>query len=209
LKLDHLIYTVPDLDAAIANFEKHLGVRPTFGGRHPGLGTKNAILPLQDEIYVELMAIDHEGATPSQPRPFGLDDLGASRLATWAVRSRAIESDVEHARGRGFDPGLVIAMSRDEPSGEQLRWQLSIRREPFGDGLVPFVIDWGEAPHPARDAGSGRRRARLTRFEGAHPAPQEIREALDAMGVDLPIANASSARLEARIEGPDGILDLH
>ncbi len=212
MELDHLIYAVPDLEDAIAEFERRLGLAPHFGGRHPGLGTRNAILPLEGEVYVELMAIDPDSPAPEHPRPFGLDELETSRLVNWAVRSHAIEVDVAAARDRGFDPGLVIAMTRDEPSGETIHWQLSIRREPFGDGLIPFVIDWGASPHPSlsedRTANRGAEQSRLMHFSATHPDPPAIHDALAAMGVELEIQLASTAELEARLEGPRGSLVL-
>jgi len=210
---------------AMDEFEKQLGVAPLFGGRHEGLGTHNAILPLTGETYLELIASDPDGPVPSQPRPFGLDTLCDPRLVGWAVRSRAIETDVERARERGFDPGIVFAMTRREPDGEALEWKLSLRREPFGDGLVPFVIDWGKSRHPAAAAGIApddrnhdRTRPRtktevtqhceLWAFYGMHPDPAPIRAALDAMGVALDIRAATIAGLTARLRGPAGSLEL-
>lgn len=208
MNLDHLVYVVPDLDEAIAEFERRLGVAPSPGGRHPGLGTRNAILPFEGETYLELMAIDHEGPAPASPRPFGLDELETARMATWAVRSRDIETDVARARERGFDAGRVIGMSRDEPGGESLRWHLSIRRDAFGDGLVPFVIDWDATPHPSERTSSGTDRVRLTALRAGHPDPSAIRRALDALGVELEVIPSDSSWLEAFLDGPVGSLRL-
>ena len=149
LKLDHLVYAVPDLEKAIESFSHQLGCAPVFGGRHEGLGTHNAILPLEGLTYLELMAADPTLPDPDLARPFGLDLLQGPRLVTWAVRSRDIEADTKLARERGYDPGIAIEMSRKEPSGETLNWKLSLSREPLGDGLVPFVIDWGSTRHPS------------------------------------------------------------
>jgi len=204
MKLDHLVYIVPDLDDAMSEFERRLGVAPRPGGRHPGLGTCNAILPLEGETYLELMAIDREGPTPANPRPFGLDELQHARLATWAVRSHDIDSDVARARERGFDPGIVIGMSRDAPGGASLRWHLSIRREAFGDGLVPFVIDWGETPHPSQGSDALAEPTRLTALRAGHPDPDPIHRALDAMDVALDVLVSESPWLEVTLEGPTG-----
>lgn len=44
--IDHLVYAVPDLRAAVADVEERLGVRARDGGRHTGPGTYNALLAL-------------------------------------------------------------------------------------------------------------------------------------------------------------------
>ena len=220
LKLDHLVYGVPDLSEAIDDFEKRLGLSPMLGGRHAGLGTHNAILPLEAEAYIELIASDPDGPTPKQSRPFGLDTLCEPRLVTWAVRSRAIETDVQHAREQGFDPGIVFTMSRTEPDGETLEWKLSLLQKPFGDGLVPFVIDWGKSRHPAatpRSPSEDRTHdstddptshGKLSAFSATHPNPAPIRAALHALGVSLDIQPGTIARLSARLTGPAGSIEL-
>jgi hypothetical protein len=208
LEADHLVYAVPNLANAIDEFEQRLGSAPSFGGRHEGLGTHNAILPLEGETYLELIASDPDRPAPKQPRPFGLDALHGPRLATWAVRSRTVESDVEGARERGFDPGIVLEMSRDEPSGDVLRWKLSLRSKPFGDGLGPFLIDWGTTLHPSYTAASEASRCALSSFSARHPNPTIIRAALDALHVDLKVGVAVKAGLNARITGPRGSLEL-
>jgi hypothetical protein len=220
LTLDHLVYGVPDLSEAIDDFEKRLGLSPMLGGRHVGLGTHNAILPLQGEAYIELIASDPDGPTPNQPRPFGLDTLCEPRLVTWAVRSRAIETDVQHAREQGFDPGIVFTMSRTEPDGETLEWKLSLLQKPFGDGLVPFVIDWGKSRHPAaaprspsedqnhHPADDPTSHGKLSAFSATHPDPAPIRAALHALGVSLDIRPGTIAGLSARLTGPAGSIEL-
>lgn len=208
MKLDHLVYAVPDLARAIEDFERHLGVAPALGGRHLGIGTHNAILPLADETYLELIAIDPDQPAPDQARPFGLDGLEEARLATWAVRSRDIEVDVERARERGYDPGLVLPMTREEPSGEILHWKLSLKPEPFGDGLVPFVIDWQRTPHPSSRAKDPASRCSLSDFSACHPDPLSIAHALEAMNVELEVESSAKVELRARLTGPGGQLEL-
>lgn len=208
LKLDHLVYAVPDLECAIDEFSRQLGSAPAFGGRHEGLGTHNAILPLAGETYVELIAADPALPAPNQQRPFGLDTLRGPRLVSWAVRSRNIEADATRARERGYHLGIVIEMSRVEPDGETLSWKLSLRAEPLGDGLVPFVIDWGSARHPAAAPAADSFRCALADFSAQHPDPQPVRDALDALGAELRVDEAPAPSLSARLTGPAGSLEL-
>jgi len=208
MTLDHLVYGVPDLADAMDEFAGRLGCAPQPGGRHEGLGTHNAILPLAGEVYVELIARDPDAPDPNQPRPFGLDQLEGPRLITWAVRSRSIEADTEAARERGFDPGPVLAMSRRAPTGELLEWKLTLRAKPFGAGLLPFVIDWEGTPHPAASPPEGRNGLRLAEFSASHPDPQSIRDALAALGVELKVESGPEPSLSAKLEGPKGDLLL-
>lgn len=208
LPLDHLVYAVPDLDEAIADLEKRLGVRAGFGGRHEGFGSHNAILPLADTAYVELIALDPENPAPPQPPPFGLAGLEQARLVTWAVRSEDIEADTARSKARGHDTGLTLPVSRVQPDGVRLAWKLTLDPHAFGDGLVPFVIDWAGSPHPSRPDDPAMPRCRLNALRATHPNPGEITRALDALGVVLPIEAGESAQLIARIEGPGGSVEL-
>lgn len=208
LTLDHLVYAVFDLASAIDEFDTALGIAPTLGGKHPGLGTHNAILSLEDETYIELMATDPDAAAPQAARPFGLDSLTSPRLVTWAVRSRNIESDVSQSRERGYDPGIVLDMTRKEPGGETLRWKLSLRENSAAAGLLPFVIDWGDTEHPSRRIAADAPRCVLSSFEARHPDPAFIHKALDALGVELSVAPGTIPGLVARVRGPAGSLEL-
>jgi hypothetical protein len=208
LPLDHIVFAVPDLEDAIAQVEKQTGVCARLGGRHDDFGSHNAILPLEDETYLELIALDPENPAPPQPAPFGLADLCEARLVTWAVRSRNIDPDTTRSKARGYDTGLTLPASRSRPDGARLEWKLTFRPEPFGDGLVPFVIDWLDAPHPARLADWQAPRCTLRRFDALHPRPGEIRAALDALGVRLTVSEARIPALRATIEGPSGSLEL-
>jgi hypothetical protein len=177
MTLDHLVYATPDLDASVRHIAELTGVWPVEGGSHPGLGTRNHLLGLGELRYLEIIGPDPDQPGPEAPRPFGIDELTEPRLAAWAVRAADIEARVARARTLGYDPGPIEPLARRAPDGEVLRWRLTL---PY-DTVVPFLIDWGRTPHPARHLPN----VPLTAFEAAHPEPETVRHQLSALGVDL------------------------
>ena len=102
-------------------------------------------------------------------------------------------------RSRGYEPGRVLELSRATPSGERLRWKLTLQREPIGDGLVPFLIDWGNAPHPSE---TGEAACTFHELRGVHPEPEPVRQAIDALGVSLPVDSGDAPALRVSIGDP-------
>ncbi|MGH9011379.1 MAG: VOC family protein [Acidimicrobiia bacterium] len=204
--IDHLVYATPDLDAAVEWVTAALGVRPTPGGRHPGLGTRNALLDLGGGAYLELIGVDREAtAAADGPRPFGLDRIAEPRLAAWAAKADGIDRCVARARRFGYDPGPVQSMSRRRPDGSELHWRLT-SPGPHSVELLPFLIEWADdAPHPSTTSAVG---CRLVSFTGAHPEPDAVAPLLRALGVELAVEPAASAALRAVIEGPGGTVKL-
>jgi hypothetical protein len=202
--LDHLAYAVPDLAAAVVEFESRTGIRPVPGGSHAGRGTANYLVGL-GTAYLEIIGPDpgqpdHDGA-----RPFGVSSDVGTRLATWAVRTADLETVVADARHGGYDPGDVVTMSRKTPTGALLQWRLTVADPPAYDGLVPFLIDWGTTTHPAS---TDLPQAELATFTATHPRPDEVRHALALLGADLLVEPAPEAALHAVLRTPRGAVAL-
>jgi len=103
--VDHVVYGTQDFDAAVARLEQLLGIRASFGGKHPGGGTQNALIALGPGMYLEIMAPDPDQPNPPRGRPFGLDSLREPRIVAWLAKAKDIQGLVARARGRGVTMG--------------------------------------------------------------------------------------------------------
>jgi Glyoxalase-like domain len=205
--IDHLVYASPDLASASADIARLLGVTPSPGGQHVGLGTRNELVSLGAAAYLEIIGPDPDQPTPDQPRPFGVDQLTEARVVAWCVRPpRTLDAIVVDARRVGVDFGEVSEMSRRRPDGVLLEWRLTFPQldGPLGCAL-PFLIDWGESSHPTHALPAG---PRLVELRIAHPHPHQLRRALDIVGVDGVTVNAGQLSLTARIATQAGEITL-
>lgn len=155
LALDHVVLAARDLDAA-ARLLGLLGLQSYPGGRHPGLGTANRVVPLAD-AYLELMAVVDR--TESGAWTELIDSLAteAGRPALWCVRTD--ELDAEAAR-----LGLAaVPMARELPDGSTLSWRLAGVEAAVAEPFLPFFIEWDDPTrHPAR---RGEPQGRIVRLE--------------------------------------------
>ncbi len=203
--LDHLVYAVPDLEAACDDLEARLGVRPSPGGQHAGRGTYNALLDLGGKAYIEVIAPDPSQPQPSRPRGFDLDHPAPPRLFTWAAKATDLEQRVATAKAAGYDAGEAQPLSRQRPDGVLLEWMLTVRKGFEAGGLVPFLIDWGDAPHPSETAAQG---CTLVEYHGEHPDSASVAPLLAALGVELRIDEGATAALVATLDTPLGRVEL-
>jgi hypothetical protein len=204
MMLDHLVYAVPNLDAAIDELQERTGVRPERGGSHPGRGTQNALLGLGVVMYLEIIGPDAAQPGPAEPW-LGIDESMSPRLATWAAKSPDIDAQVAHAKAAGYDPGPVVAGNRRRPDGSMLEWRLTVRPEPAGSGLVPFLIDWGLSDHPSKAAPRG---CRLTSLSAVHPRAASVSATLGALRVSLTVVEGHPPALIAVLDTPRGSVEL-
>jgi Glyoxalase-like domain len=203
--VDHLVYATPELQAGIDRIESALGVRATPGGQHPGRGTRNALLSLGPETYLEIIGPDPEQPPPAQPRPFGIDDLNEPRLVTWAAKGKELEHLTSEAARYGVKLGQVISGRRQRTDGVVLSWRHTDPSRVVAGGIVPFFIDWGNSPHPASTATQG---ASLIGLHGEHPDSEQVQRTLGRLGLDLRVQSGSRAALIATVSCPRGRVEL-
>ncbi|MFI5231614.1 MAG: VOC family protein [Gemmatimonadales bacterium] len=205
LRVDHLVYATPDLSRGIDELDRLLGIRAAPGGQHPGLGTRNALIALGSDSYIEIIAPDPAQPAPSTPRWFGIDALEQSRLVAWAAKGTNLDELRANAVQRGIALGAVSRGARQRPDGVALAWQLTDPRVWLADGVVPFFIDWGPSPHPARSAPAG---ATLVALRAEHPDAPRVRLTLRLLGIAVPVQSAPHAALVATIDCPRGRVEM-
>jgi hypothetical protein len=205
IRLDHLVYATRDLDRSVDDLEARLGVRAAPGGQHPGRGTRNALIALSDDTYLEIIGPDPSQSALRQPRWFDIDALVEPRLVAWAAKTSDLDAMFARARAHGVGLGAIGSGSRQRADGSWLRWRFTDPATIAGDGLVPFFIDWGATVHPSASAPRG---VSLASFRAEHPDPDPILRALAAVDVTLPVVRGSRPRLIATIRTPHGAVDL-
>jgi catechol 2,3-dioxygenase-like lactoylglutathione lyase family enzyme len=140
--IDHLVIVVPDLLAATKTY-RDLGFTVVAGGRHPGVGTDNALIAFRDASYLELVAFhetrpDHRWWAPLH-RGGGLVDF--------CLQTDDLAGDAGVFRRAGVDMGEPERRHRQRPDGAEVRWTCVLAR---GEqrGVAPFLI----AEETGRDA---------------------------------------------------------
>lgn len=148
--IDHLVVAGPNLRALVSMWRELTGINPTPGGPHPGRGTRNELVGIDDSTYIELIGPDEDQPDPPGPRAFGIDDLTEPRLVTFAVAVDDLEIACDAVRSTGINPGVIVPMQRERPDGVLLKWRLASPPDMEEAGVMPFMIEWGEStPHPA------------------------------------------------------------
>ncbi|HEX7063121.1 MAG TPA: VOC family protein [Woeseiaceae bacterium] len=203
--VDHLVFACADLEQGTREISGRFGVEPVPGGQHPVYGTRNALVALGDACYLEIIAPDPHVLQRDEVRVFGIHELPAPRLITWAAHGTALEELTDAARREGVDLGTVSAGSRHRPDGAELTWTYTDPLAARNGGVLPFFIDWGDTQHPARGLPHECELLELTLY---HPHAANVEQRLRVIGIELPVYPAEEPRIAARIRTPKGPVDL-
>ncbi len=154
MRLDHLSFAAgPDgLAATVQRISDLLGEPFQDGGVHPRFGTRNRILPLRDDTYLEVVEVlDHPA---SDKAPFGQAVRARSLLGGgwlgWVVAVDDIHPHESRLRR------IAVNGNRHRPDGTELRWKQLGVRGLQSDPQLPFFIEWqgeaGTSQHPSHGA---------------------------------------------------------
>ncbi|MGB7817909.1 MAG: VOC family protein [Ornithinibacter sp.] len=151
MRVDHVVYAAErdGLRATSQRLAELIGVEPVDGGVHPRFGTRNIILPLAHERYVEVVEVlDHPA---SDKAPFGQvvrarSECGGGWLG-WVV---CVDDITEQETRLGRE---AVQGNRHRPDGVELRWKQLGVKGLQADPQLPFFVQWEQGvPHPSDDA---------------------------------------------------------
>jgi hypothetical protein len=157
------------------------GLASIEGGRHPGWGTANRIVPLGD-AYLELVAVVDEAEAADSAFGRWVASAPAGPLG-WAVRTDRLDAVAARL-------GLAVTEgSRVGRDGRLIRWRLAGVEEAAAEPCRPFFIEWapgttlpGRAGDPAEIAleltGDA---ARLSAWLDQHRLPISVRPGAPAV----------------------------
>lgn len=186
-----MLYATRGLDEAAERFRRDFGLDSSAGGRHPGWGTANRIVPLGDD-YLELIAVVDRAT--AEATGFGRSIVEGARAGdAWVTMAVSTDGLDDAAARLGLE---VVAGRRERPDGSEIRWRSGGLEEPRREPWMPFFLQW-DVPaelHPGRTrAGHGIRVVGIAHVDvGGDEA--RLREWLG--GEELPIRV---------VEGPPGI----
>ena len=139
MRIDHVIIGARDIEAVADRLWERHGLASLPGGRHPGWGTHNRIVPLAGAVHRDPRR-DRRERGPARPHgPLAARQHGHRRPAHGAGAARA--ADIERIARR---LGLTLERgARERPDGSRLSWRVAGRDA--GLGARPFFIAW-DAP---------------------------------------------------------------
>ncbi|MGH8945578.1 MAG: VOC family protein [Acidimicrobiia bacterium] len=136
MSIDHVVFCVSDLERASQHLARGYGFVSHAGGRHPGHGTANRIVPL-GESYLELVAVVDPIETAGSLFGSWVDANATNPPRPHALCLRTDDLDGVCER-LGLEP---VVMSRETPDGSPLRWRLAGFEQVLTESL-PFFIEW-------------------------------------------------------------------
>jgi hypothetical protein len=138
VRIDHAIIGARDIEAVADRLWERHGLASLPGGRHPGWGTHNRIVPLGGS-YIEIIGVADENEALRDPMGRWLlaNTATGDPLMGWCCET----SDIERIARR---LGLALERGgRETPDGSRLTWRLAGRETALG--ALPFFIAW-DAP---------------------------------------------------------------
>lgn len=195
-KIDHIILGINDLEKGISQFKELTGVTPVFGGVHPNSFTQNALVSLENQAYIEILAPRSDlDSIPNWIMEF--EDLTP---CGWAVTSKSIDITRSKLLSFNYIISDPISGSRDTPLGDKITWTTF----GFNDNksyVFPFFINWDKnVLHPSENAPKGCRLSELQLFSNDN----SLTKLSNILNIDLDVIKSPEDKIILRIRTPKG-----
>jgi len=205
-KIDHLVYCVHNLEEGIIYFIEKYGMHPVIGGRHLNEGTKNAIINLGNQCYLEILAIDEANTKHTQNRWMGIDLLTTPKMTRWAIKSTNLETDKQALIKYNDQLGNIESGLRKRPDNSNLTWKLTKPLSYPEVEVAPFLLDWSATDSYPTDGlpvlGN------LLEIKLGHSDPIQIKACLAELNVDIPVKSSNEPYIKVLIDGPKGSFEI-
>lgn len=181
---DHFVVIVSGLDPAMETYHT-LGFDVQPGGEHPRFGSHNAIVPLADSSYIELVAFKDKELASKTFWGDAVRKLEAGEgFAGFVLSSDDLAADVAEIRKRSLAIDDPSAGTRTRPDGQRVAWHTAVVGGTTA-GVLPFLIQ-DDTPREVRcapaQAGLGshaRSKEVIVAVKNIESARQSYRELLD------------------------------
>ena len=147
--VDHLIIAVKNLDQAISDYEKVLGVTPCWKGKHTELGTKNALFNFEN-TYLELLSPSEAG--PGTELINSLLEEKGDHLAGIVLGTKNIDLTKEALYKIGHAVEIGSGEAVNEKDGKTRRWKNIFLPKTLSRGLLIFIIEHIEGNLPKHES---------------------------------------------------------
>jgi Glyoxalase-like domain len=180
-EIDHIVMAARTLEEGVAFVEEMLKIKAAPGGKHPSVGTHNALVPLTQKRYLEIIAIDPEVSVPPRVRWFGLDEpelqaklASGPKLVAYVVRATEIPMDLR------FFPELDPQPAKRGDFSWTFGFTADGKRP--GMGALPYFISWDAgSAHPCERLPAAQ--IALNSIEISLPCAPSVQMAMNPLGV--------------------------
>ena len=148
MQLDHVVLMVENLAQGTEQYAAQ-GFTVTPGGEHTHGNTHNALIALQDGVYLELLAFKVPHATPHRWDRY----RAFPGVIDYCLGFASVAGAVRDINARGLDYPAPIETGRLRPDGVELRWRSSQLADQ--ERGLPFLIE-DVTPRSLRVPGGGR-----------------------------------------------------
>jgi hypothetical protein len=202
--IDHIMVGTNDLHVGMAELERSTGVRPKYGGVHPGRGTRNALISLGPHTYLEIYA-------PNPAEPSTNEEVAALKKLKnltpmgWVVSADDLSVLMQRAAASGSRLLKPESGSRRLPNGTVLHWS-TFGFDGFDDPVAPFFIHWDDQRvHPSRTSPRG---CHLVALQIADPAAAKLRSAIDPLKLRVQVRQSHARRITMKLRCPKGLVTI-